>query len=323
MTSDTSPMPLVTVALCTYNGAPYLRAQLDSILAQRDVALEVIALDDGSSDDSVAILQEYAARDPRVQVHCNERNLGHLRSFEKAMAMGRGTLIAPSDQDDLWHPDKLRLLVDALGDADLVYCDSEYVDADLLPINGNVSDFFTMFSGRDPTLLLFQNTVSGHACLFPRELLAVAGPAPEGLYHDWWLAMCAAGRNGVAYLDAPLVKFRRHVDAATTLGTARENCKPPSNNRRWIAERIFLGRAYARSGLRGSDFAAAFADAMVKGRDGSLLPIARILWRHRAQLPPATKPGWVKAIKLLSRVRRKSARARREPPLEIEAGKLL
>ncbi len=315
MTSDTSATPLVTVALCTYNGAAYLPAQLDSILAQRDVPLEVIALDDGSSDDSVAILQEYAARDPRVQVHRNEHNLGHLRSFEKVMAMGRGALVAPSDQDDVWHPDKLRRLVDALGDADLAYCDSEYVDAAGRPLGRRVSCDFAMFAGRDPTPLLFQNTISGHACLFRRDLLHVAGAVPEGLYHDWWLALCAAGRAGVNYLDAPLVQFRRHATTATTLGTASAHAKPPSRNRRWIAERMFLARAYARSGLRGHDFANGFANAMQAAEDGHLTPMARVLWRHRRQLPPASTPGWIKALKLLSRVRRKSERARHEPPL--------
>ena len=122
--------PLVSVALCVYNGERYLREQLDSILAQEGVRIEVVAVDDVSSDGSLALLQEYAAEDPRIRVVANDRNLGHLCSFDRAMSLCSAALIAPSDQDDIWHPQKLQRLLAAIGDADLAYCDSEYIDGD-------------------------------------------------------------------------------------------------------------------------------------------------------------------------------------------------
>ena len=74
----------MSVALCTYNGEPFLRQQLDSVLAQSHRNLEIVAFDDASTDASGAILSEYAARDARLRVHIHSRNLGIRHNFEAA-----------------------------------------------------------------------------------------------------------------------------------------------------------------------------------------------------------------------------------------------
>ena len=82
--------PLVSVVLGTYNGEAYLHEQLRSVLAQTYAALKIIAIDDGSGDGTVSILQEYAGRDPRMRVVVNERNLGFIRNFEKGCRLAGG-----------------------------------------------------------------------------------------------------------------------------------------------------------------------------------------------------------------------------------------
>src|SRR5689334_11569979 len=100
-------MPLISIALCTYNGERYLRAQMDSLLAQAGARIEIIAVDDASQDGTPGLLQGYAQQDPRVRVLANAENIGPSRSFERAMEIGTGEFIAPCDQDDLWTSDKL------------------------------------------------------------------------------------------------------------------------------------------------------------------------------------------------------------------------
>ena len=97
-------MPLISVALTTFNGERFLRPQLDSLLAQDYRHFELVVVDDGSQDSSYSILQEYAARDSRLRCFRNERNLGFLQNFTKAFSLCEGELIAPCDQDDLWLP---------------------------------------------------------------------------------------------------------------------------------------------------------------------------------------------------------------------------
>src|SRR4051812_40446835 len=97
------------VALCTYNGERYLSEQLDSIFAQERLPDEVLVQDDGSSDRTLAILDAYAAKAPfTFKVVRNPQNLGFVRNFEHAIGRCSGDVIATSDQDDYWRPDKLK-----------------------------------------------------------------------------------------------------------------------------------------------------------------------------------------------------------------------
>ena len=86
--------PLVSVVLTTYNGQPFLAQQLDSLFQQTYPYIEIIAVDDGSRDQTVAILREYAGRHPNMKVTLNETNLGFIRNFEKGCRLSTGRWIA-------------------------------------------------------------------------------------------------------------------------------------------------------------------------------------------------------------------------------------
>ncbi len=316
MSANPAELPLISVALCVYNGERYLRAQLESILAQEGVRLEIVAVDDRSTDGSLALLQDYAARDARFRVFENETNLGHLRSFEKCMGLCSAPLIAPSDQDDVWAPSKLRRLCEALGDADLAYCDSAYIDGEGRPMGRSISDDMdSMHAGRDPLRYVFQNTVSGHALLVRRTIFEAARPFPELIYHDWWLAMCAAANAGVVYVDEPLVQFRRHVSAYSPLGkdkASKSTAHRPARNRKWLEELLYVSALLAATGWRGSAAAGDWNAALQSAKDGGKGPSLALCWRDRASLPP-WRGGWWNALKFWLRCRRKIGRARREP----------
>ena len=315
MTAVPPSFPRVSVALCVCNGERHLREQLDTVLAQRDVDLEVIAVDDGSSDGSVALLREVAARDPRLQVHVNPENLGPLRSFERAMSLGSGEFIAPCDQDDRWQPQKLAKLLAAIGNADLAYCDSEYIDDAGIAHGRGISSDLTMMSGHEPLQFVFSNSVSGHALLVRRALFDAARPFPPGLFHDWWLAMCAAARGGVVYLDEALVQFRRHDAAFSPLGKGAAKA-PPSRNRVWIEERRALLRALAGSAFDRGGRAAEMLQALERAENGEGYgPLLRSIWRTRAAAPPWKGSTAINALRLQSRFIRKLRRARKEPPI--------
>ena len=308
--------PLISVALCAHNGERWLREQLDSVLAQTGVDIEVVALDDASGDGSVALLREYAARDPRVRVHENDRNLGPARSFERAMSLCRGEFLAPCDQDDVWETRKLSRLLATIGPADLAYCDSRYIDDDGAPTGGRVSDHLSMMQGCEPLQFLFGNSVSGHAALLRREVFERARPFPPGVFHDWWLALCAAAGNGVVYLHEPLVRFRRHASTFSTLGRGHK-ARIPSRQRLWLATLRNLMEAHAHTRLRGHECAQALLDAFELARDRRRrLPLLRELWRLRAAAPPARGNAALNGVRLQMRFLRKLRQSRREPPLE-------
>lgn len=201
--------PLISVALCTYNGSRYLREQLDSLARQTYPRLEIVAVDDVSADDTWQILQEYAGRLP-MKIYRNETNLGYIRNFEKAMSLCRGTFIAPCDQDDVWLPEKLEKLAARCQGQLLVYCDSELIDAQGHSLHQRASAKVNPIGSARPNALLFSNCASGHAMLFRRELLAPALPFPGQVAHDWWLMYAAASLGSIAYLPEALVQYRQH-----------------------------------------------------------------------------------------------------------------
>jgi glycosyltransferase involved in cell wall biosynthesis len=316
--------PLISVALCTYQGERFLRPQLDSVLAQEHAELELVAVDDGSHDGTWAILEAYARRDPRVVIHRNAENLGYRRNFERAMSLCRGELIAPCDQDDLWLPGKLRRLAAALGPAAAAYCDSELIDAEGRPLGRRMSQLFHMAPIDDPAGFLFGNPVSGHAMLFRRALLARALPIPEGLFHDWWLAFVAAAEGGVAWCPEALVRYRQHGAAVTdvTRRRSRSNRAPGRGLARHLATEQRLRACAGYLAGRDGGLSAELLRLWVERRDrffcGSL---ARLALRHRDRLYALQRAGRLRrvlnALKLAWGLRLKRLvrpRAYRAPP---------
>jgi glycosyltransferase involved in cell wall biosynthesis len=219
-----SPIPdLVSVALCTFNGGRFLDRQISSLLEQRGVALEVIACDDGSTDDTWALLQAWAAKDGRIRVFRNTQRLGFTDNFVHAMSLCRGEYIAPCDQDDIWMPNKLSRLVAHMGEHLLCYCDSALIDDEGNSLGQRISDRINMFHGCGVVPLAFWNSVSGHALVFRASLLRRAWPFPQGSFFDWWLAAVAASHGSVGYVDEALVAYRQHGQSQTDVAQRRSH----------------------------------------------------------------------------------------------------
>jgi glycosyltransferase involved in cell wall biosynthesis len=311
-----SPLPRVSVALCVHDGERWLREQLDSVLAQEGVELEVVALDDASNDGSLSLLREYAARDGRVRVETNETNLGHLRSFEKCMGLCTGDFIAPCDQDDVWEPTKLAKLVAAIGDADLAYCDSAYIDEAGASLGKRVSqDLGPMLAGNDALRFVFRNTVSGHALLVRREVFESALPFPTLLFHDWWLALRAAAGNGVVYVDEPLVRFRRHAAASSSAGKGADGVRrrrSSSHNKRWLAQQGYVFEQLSYVPWFPRSVADRWQYALRAGEGGHVGPLLRVCWRDRVSLPQSGGGHEVSALAFFFKCANKVWRAKRE-----------
>ncbi|CCH00647.1 putative glycosyltransferase epsH [Fibrella aestuarina BUZ 2] len=204
-------LPLVSVVLATYNGERFLKTQLDSIVQQTYPQLEVIVVDDRSTDATHDILQHYAARYPYFSLVVNETNLGYIRNFEKGMLLANGDLIALSDQDDIWHPEKIRILVEAMGDSDVVFGDSRLIDDNDQPLGINFSDIRQLQSFDSCLSFLIGNTVSGHNMLITKSLLQRSLPFPLHIPHDHWLCFVATFRQPVKFVPQLLVDYRQHA----------------------------------------------------------------------------------------------------------------
>jgi glycosyltransferase involved in cell wall biosynthesis len=204
--------PLVSVVMATYNGERFLTDQLDSILCQTYPNLELIIIDDGSTDGTLALLHRYATQNERIRVIQNETNLGYIRNFEKGMGLATGTFIALSDQDDIWHENKIQILLDEIGDSDVVFADSRLIDDQNRPIGTNFSDIRQLQTFTSGLSFVIGNTVSGHNMLIRRELIAQCLPFPTVLPHDHWLCFVATFRGPVRFIPQVLVDYRQHTE---------------------------------------------------------------------------------------------------------------
>jgi glycosyltransferase involved in cell wall biosynthesis len=209
----------VSVAMCTLNGAAFVEAQLESILAQSRSPDEVVLCDDGSTDGTVEIAADIAQKHPdKIRIVRNEETLGYCRNFESAVRRVTGDVIFLCDQDDIWFPDKVATMLRGFAEDPkvvLVYSDAVLTDQALRPTG-------TVFERRKdaelrkrPTLqrLSHELAFNGPMIAFHSRLKPFVIPfSPLSLQwgHDHWIAFIAYAVGEIGVIDRPLVYYRRH-----------------------------------------------------------------------------------------------------------------
>jgi hypothetical protein len=238
--------PLVSIAMCTYNGGAYLGDQLASFVHQTQRPDELVVCDDGSTDNTLEVLEQFGKEAPfPVKIHRNQERLGPTKNFEKAISLCGGHFIFLSDQDDVWMPDKLNTLLQALRDnsgAGYVFSDAILADEMLRPIGYSMwqSIRFTAGQrrqfqrGKQMHVLLKHNVVTGATMAFRAALKSTILPIPYQHVHDEWIASLASsvGMYGVI-VEEPLIQYRQHLQQV--IGGARpsliQQASEAANNR--------------------------------------------------------------------------------------------
>lgn len=221
----------ISVALCTYNAGEYLIPQIQSIFTQSMPPAELVVCDDGSADDTLLTLEKFRSSAPfPIHIHPQLDRLGPAKNFESCFRKCIGDILIPCDQDDIWHPDKLKHLSAALSTpntllafSDLTIMESRQPPSTPSRTQWGLLGFSPAQQALFPTghaldILLKHNVVTGAATAFHRALLTHALPIPPDYLHDEWLALIAASIGNLAPVPQPLVHYRRH--AAQQVGPA-------------------------------------------------------------------------------------------------------
>lgn len=224
----------ISVATCTYNGGKYLREQLNSIIKQTHLPDEFVVCDDGSTDSTLQILDEFKKNTTfQVRIYHNKKRLGYTKNFEKAINLCKGDIIVLSDQDDVWLPhkiEKLEYIFKNSPDIGYVFSDAIVVDEKLYPLGYTMwkSILFTTYQrrlfkkGYQLEVLLKHNVVTGATMAFRAENRDWILPISNQWVHDAWIALLssAIGIKG-DFIEEPLIKYRQHHQQSTIGGRRR------------------------------------------------------------------------------------------------------
>jgi glycosyltransferase involved in cell wall biosynthesis len=239
----------ISVAMCTFNGGRYLDAQLESIAEQSQRPCELVVCDDGSTDDTIAILKRFKANAPfPVTIVENAMRMGSTRNFDQAIGMVRGEFIALCDQDDRWLPQKLQRLSECLVENPFlggVFSDAELIDGDGRRVNRTLFERhrFTPAKQRSfvscPTAtLLKHDVVTGAALMFRSNIRRYCSPIPTTWVHDGWLAWMLALHSRVTLIAEPLIEYRIHAGQQLGVGTSHAAQRGNSETRRQFYARV-------------------------------------------------------------------------------------
>jgi glycosyltransferase involved in cell wall biosynthesis len=211
-----SQYPTVIILLATRNGAEFLQPQLDSFRAQTYGNWALLVSDDGSTDDTVGIIQRFASSVPQPVVIVPGPQKGFWQNFVMLVRSEaiNGDLFAYSDQDDIWFPEKLARAVDwfnVRAESPALY----FTRTELMHGDGTPAGFSPLFT-RAPLFrnALVQNIGGGNTMVFNRSARAALLATPtdaELVSHDWWTYQVVTGIGGDAYYDPwPSLRYRQH-----------------------------------------------------------------------------------------------------------------
>ena len=215
----------VQVLMSTYNGEKYIREQIDSILNQKGIEVNLLIRDDGSSDNTVKIIQEYAGKDSRVTVYSGA-NLKSAKSFFELVAKaGNADYYAFSDQDDVWALDKIEAAVKTLSTKDntkplLYYCNMKVVDE-------NLNFFYLLHAHNKRTdyrySVLTEYYAAGCTMVFNEAAQELcSNHIPQGnIMHDTWMEVLCQFFGTVYYDPNAYIFYRQHRNNVIGVSTSK------------------------------------------------------------------------------------------------------
>ena len=237
--NENSLVPVtVTVIMPVYNAERYVAEAVRSVLAQTYGEWELLIIDDGSTDRTAAIAEDFAKADPRVRLIRNRQNMGVAYTRNKGLDMARGAWVALLDGDDVWHSGKLekQLALSEKAEADILYCSYAMTDR-----NGVHRSDYIVPETTSYEAMLRKNVLSCSTVMLSRRI-AESYRFPVNCYHEdyaYWLMLLRNGYKAAACREV-LVDYR-------VVKGSRSGNKIRSAKQRWRVYRKIEGLPLGKS----------------------------------------------------------------------------
>ena len=250
----------IAILMATYNGEKYICQQIDSILSQTCKDWELYIHDDGSTDNTIAVVESYVEKYPnKIHLIDGKSTGGAKYNFFYMFGQVEAPYYMTCDQDDVWLDKKIELTYDKMltieNKADvpcLVYTELRVVDSELNTIADTMRGYQSLdCHKRTINQFILQNSVTGCTMMVNRALrdkMLRITDIDNTIMHDWWAALVAAQFGKTAFIDEPTILYRQHGD--NSLGALGINKLSYIVRRVWqkkqIQESMRLGRLQAR-----------------------------------------------------------------------------
>ena len=226
--------PQVQIVMAVYNGSLYLKEQIESIINQDYKNWQLLISDDNSNDDSVEIINRYAAKDNRIKVVLKDSAFGNAGThFLSLLKITTSKYVMCSDQDDVWDSNKITTCLSAMIQEEamspdtpiLIHTDLRVVDSKL----NRIADSFYKYSGINPNTSTFEfhiatANVTGCTMLINdslRDLIKLTNDDRYICMHDWWCSLIASAFGRIGFIDNQTICYRQHEN--NTLGAQEKS----------------------------------------------------------------------------------------------------
>ena len=210
----------ISVCMATYNGSKFISKQIESILFQLKDGDELIIVDDCSSDNTQQLIENI--NDSRILFKKNKENRGEIYTFNRSLMLSKNEIIFLSDQDDIWLPNRVKSMTEALlsSDASLLTSNFSWIDKNDIPVDIPFDGVKSLDSKRHfkniTDIFLGKTNYFGCAMIFKKSFLEIITPIPSFVEsHDLWIALASnINKSNVHMQDKTFLK-RKHDDNAT------------------------------------------------------------------------------------------------------------
>lgn len=208
---------MISLVMATYNGAKYIREQLDSILNQTVVPDEIIVVDDCSTDNTISVLSEYKDKG-NIKIFVNEKNKGVNANFEYAISLAQGDYICISDQDDVWFPNKIEVSLSKIKEIEdgKPACVSSFctdVDSEL-----NVISQKKIRKDSEWEYPLYEDASQGSSLMFNKQMRDLILPLCKYFIYDHYIGVYSCFVGNRATKGVPLMYYRHHGNNVVAAG---------------------------------------------------------------------------------------------------------